>query len=114
MNVKQILFILVFCFAGTISIIAPVEAVILTPNVDGELRDFGKDGIVDVVFQAGPVSVLNQAAGEYQGILEFDISGLSNSISSASLDLGVYSSYAPTGYPLTLGLYSYAGDGVIG
>lgn len=118
MKVKQILFILAFLFAETILIIMPAEAVILIPDVDGYLMDLGKDGIVDLTFQAGPVTAEQLLGGpnngiESRGVLEFDISGLINSISSASLNLDVLSNHSTVGYPLTLGLYSYAGDGLI-
>lgn len=119
MKVKQILFILAFLFAGTISIITPAEAVILMPDVDGDITDFEKDGIVDNISQGGSLFILNQAAfglyggTEIRGILEFDISGLSGPVSSSVLDLETYYFLNPNGFPLTLGFYSYTGDGAI-
>lgn len=119
MKAKQILFILIFLFAGTVSIMTPVEAVIVMPYVDGSITDTNKDGVIDNISQLGPVYMLNQAAiGPYdgtesRGILEFDISGLSNPVSSAVLDLKTYYFSNPNGFPLTLGFYSYVGDGLI-
>lgn len=119
MNVKHILFILAFCLVGTVSIIAPAEAVILLPDVDGEITDLDKDGVIDSISPAGSIFILNQAAigpydgTEMRGILEFDISGLGNPVSSAILDLEIYYFLNPNGFPVTLGFYSYAGDGAI-
>lgn len=118
MKVKQILFILAFLFAGTVSMITPAEAVVLMPDADGYLVDYWRDGTIDYISETSYVDILNQRvspsfSAEEQGILEFDISGLSGPVSSAFLDLDIMYSLIPSGYPATLGFYSYAGDGAI-
>lgn len=87
------------------------HALILTPDVDATIFDFGADGSVDFINHTGSPQVLNSTSFETRGLFEFDIlsvaSGFSNATFSATVD-------AALGYPFTIDVYGYTGDGVIG
>ena len=84
------------------------------PVVDAIIRDGGpfgpKDGIGDVVLDGSVVQTLHVPAFEDRGIIEFDLSGLSQPILSVELVLPVFSSNP---FPFTIDVFGYAGDGVV-
>jgi hypothetical protein len=72
------------------------------------------DGIVqdgNLVLDGSIVQVLHVPSMEHRGIIEFNISSLSRSISSAKLKLSVFASTGP--YPFDIGAFAYAGDGML-
>jgi len=88
------------------------------PVVDGVVRDglhSPKDGIADVIMANSVVQVLDVERDslpfEDRGILEFDVSTLSGPITSATLDLSVFSSNGP--YPFKVDVFTYTGDGIL-
>ena len=91
---------------------------IVLPVVDGVVRDgldSPKDGIADVIMANVVVQVLDVERDimpfEDRGILEFDLSTLSGPITSATLDLNVFSSNGP--YPFNVDVFTYTGDGIL-
>ncbi len=90
----------------------PAQATILFPNADATIFDFGpKDGIPDFINHSG-LQAFNVPFGDDRALLEFNLSSLSGTnISSAILDLDVADTLGP--YPMTLGIYTYSGDGII-
>ena len=87
------------------------QAIILTPVVDGTLFDFGDDGTVNFINTNEGVQALNMAGFDSRGIMEFDLSGISNPIPNAFLRLYKNATLGP--FPMTIDLYGYAGDGTL-
>jgi hypothetical protein len=77
----------------------------LVAVVDGIVRDGNQ------VLDGSIVQALHVPSMEDRGIIEFNISSLPRSISSAKLKLVVYASMGP--YPFAIGAFAYAGDGVL-
>jgi hypothetical protein len=77
----------------------------LVAVVDGIVRDGNE------VLDGSIVQVLHVPSMEDRGIIEFNISSLSRSISSAKLKLSVFASTGP--YPFAIGAFAYAGDGML-
>jgi len=84
------------------------------PVVDGIIRDGGpfgaKDGIPDVVLDGSVVQTLHVPSFEDRGIIEFNLSGLSQPILNVELVLPVFSSNP---FPFTIDVFGYAGDGAL-
>ncbi|MDD4250280.1 MAG: beta-propeller fold lactonase family protein, partial [Methanosarcina sp.] len=86
------------------------------PAVDGSIRDgldSSKDGIADDIIDNSVVQLLDVERGdmpfEDRGIIEFDISKISGSVTNATLNLSVFSSNGP--YPFKVDIFTYTGDG---
>ena len=77
----------------------------LVAVVDGFVRNG------NLVQDGSIVQTLHVPSMEDRGIIEFNISGLSRSISSAKLKLSVFASTGP--YPFTIGVFAYRGDGML-
>ena len=84
------------------------------PVVDGIIRDGGpfgaKDGNPDAVLDGSVVQTLHVPSFEDRGVIEFDLSGLSQQI-NVELVLPVFSSNGP--FPFTIDVFGYAGDGAL-
>lgn len=95
------------------------HALILTPAADGGILDgyvysvgfTSKDGIADQIDPLQSVQVYNNSAVEERGIIEFNVSGFHDPLSSALLRLPVIDQKGP--YPLHLELYGYHGNGIL-
>ena len=85
------------------------------PTADGFLQDgvypfYVKDGIPDAVI-TNVVQVLNVPRFEDRGVIEFNVSNLSPSLTLAELRLSAFNANGP--FPLAIDVYAYAGDGVL-
>jgi len=84
------------------------------PVVDGIIRDGGpfgaKDGIPDVVLDGSVVQTLHVPSFEDRGIIEFNLSGLSQPILNVELVLPVFASNP---FPFTIDVFGYTGDGAL-
>jgi hypothetical protein len=116
--VKRIYFTLaivgiVFLYPG------PVRASILSPTADGKIIDgyvfnvgfVAKDGAPDQVDPLQSVQVLNTSLIEERGIVEFNVSGFNDPLTSAYLKLSAIDQLGP--YPLHFALYGYQGNGAL-
>ncbi len=107
-SVKLFLLVLTFFLTQNST---PAHALLLSPSADATIFDFDpKDGVPNFINHAGS-QAFNGPFGESRALLEFDLSSLSGSISSAILDLDVVAELGP--YPMTLSVYAYSGDGFI-
>lgn len=88
-----------------------VTSQIIAPSVEGTIEEYllgNNDGLPDQLIP-GTVQVHYGPYFQHRGILEFDISSLSQPVSRADLELPVYESTGP--YPLTINVMVYVGDG---
>ena len=115
---KKALFI-IGIFGILLLTVPQAQALVLTPTADGTILDgfiynFGlvpKDGIPDQVDGDQSVQVFNNTLVEEQGTIEFDVTGVSNPVTSAYLKLTAIDANGP--YPLNLEMYTYDGDGAL-
>ncbi|HEX8774717.1 MAG TPA: hypothetical protein VF735_14190 [Pyrinomonadaceae bacterium] len=112
-NTASALAILSFCLLITAQAGQPRQ-----PAVDGTVRDGldrPKDGIPDRVIENSIVQALNIESPsqpfEDRGIIEFDASDLPQPVTKATLVLNVFAAKEP--YPFNIGVYTYAGDGLM-
>jgi hypothetical protein len=78
------------------------EAIVLGPTVDGTIFDFGYVNTVESV----------QAAIDFsRGILEFDMSGISDPVGNSFLRLYHNASLGP--FPFQVDVFSYSGNGIM-
>jgi hypothetical protein len=90
----------------------------ITPKIDGTIQDgldSPKDGIPDAVLEGSIVQVLDVERPiqpfEDRGIIEFDISNLSQPLPKVELILTVFGSMGP--FPFTINVFTYVGDGAL-
>jgi hypothetical protein len=87
-------------------------AITIAPTVDGVVRDgldSPKDGVPDDILEGSIVQALDGPQFEDRGVIEFDISNISQSIHRVSLVLTIYAANGP--FPFTIDVFTYAGDG---
>lgn len=97
---------------GAASIVGSASVGSIAPTVDGSVLDglFGpKDGIPDRVGDGSVVQILDVPRFEDRGIIEFDISTVSGSITRVELVLSVFGTMGP--FPFTVDVFTYTGDG---
>jgi hypothetical protein len=86
----------------------------IIPVVDGIVRDGldqPKDGVPDAVLEGSIVQSLNVPQFEDRGIIEFDISSLSQPVTRVDLILNIFGSNGP--FPFTIDVFTYTGNGVL-
>lgn len=103
---------------GLIGVVSAENVQSVLPMVDGTVRDgldSPKDGVADDIIDGSIVQVLDverpSMPFEDRGIIEFDVSTLSGTITSANLDLNVFGSNGP--YPFKVDVFTYSGDGIL-
>jgi len=98
---------LAFCFS------TPSTAVLIIPTVDGVVRDGflsdPKDGVPDFIISSSIVQALDVPTFEDRGIIEFNVSSVSNE--PVNLVLPVFASMGP--FPFIVDVSTYAGDGFL-
>lgn len=85
----------------------------ITPSAHGTVSDTGlyKDGVGDIAYPNDPlVQAIHGPALEYRGIVEFDISQVSQPVGHAELSLVVNSPFV---VPFAVSVYEYPGDGAV-
>ena len=98
----------------------PAHAIILAPSIDGGILDgyiysvgfVPKDGVPDQIDGDQSVQVDNSDLIEERGIMEFNVSGFSDPVTSAYLKLYAIAQSGP--YPFNMALFGYSGDGALG
>jgi hypothetical protein len=86
----------------------------IPPSVDATIVDGWrgpKDGVPDDMITNLGISVGDHPQFEYRGIIEFDISSLSQPVGLATLHLPVHGSMGP--FPFGIDVFVYTGDGAI-
>lgn len=101
----------VICF---LFLAAPVMALTISPSVDATIFDGAQgilDGIGDYINAGGNPQAVKMSTMESRAILEYDLSPITQPITSAFLTLPVQFTLGP--YPFTLQLYSYDANGTL-
>lgn len=96
------------------------QALVLPPTTDGTIWDgvifdvglVAKDGVPDQVDGTQSAQAFNNELVETRGVMEFDVSGVADPVTSAYLLVTAIDKNGP--YPLNMEMHAYEGDGGLG